>query len=256
MTLLEIRHIEENTPDRVKRAYEAIYTGPGIHQLGSFYFWLLDVLSPCSGQRLLDVSCGEGTLVHLARAHGLEAYGLDLAEAAVRIARRKVELQTGGGDFIVAAGEHLPYADASFDYVTNIGSLEHFTDVAAGVREMARVLRPNGVAMVLVPNLFSLLHNVYEAWRKGRMVDDGQPLQRYATRRDWEHILYVNGLVVLRTVKYEREWPRSRSDLVWYLRHPKAFVRLMLSPFVPLNLASCFVFLCRRCNTGDRMHGA
>lgn len=256
MTLLEIRHIEENTPDQVKRAYEAIYTGPGIRQLGSFYLWLLDVLSPLSSRRLLDVSCGEGTLVHLASARGVEAYGLDLAEAAVRIACEETESRPGQGGFIVAAGEHLPYADASFDYVTNIGSLEHFTDVVAGVREMARVLRPDGIALVLVPNLFSLLHNVYEAWRKGRVVDDNQPVQRYATRCDWEHILNINGLVVLRTVKYEREWPRSCSDLVWYLRHPKALVRLMLSPFVPLNLASCFVFLCRRCDTKDEMHGA
>lgn len=255
MTLLEIRHVEENAPDWVKRAYEAIYTGPGIRQLESFYLWLLDMLSPLPGRRLLDISCGEGTLVCRASARGVEAYGIDLAEAAVRIAYRE-GLATGKSSFAVAAGEHLPYADASFDYVTNIGSLEHFVDVVAGVREMARVLRPNGIALVLVPNLFSLLHNVYEVWRKGRVVDDGQPLQRYATRHDWEQLLSTNGLAVSRTIKYEREWPRSRSDLVWYLRHPKALVRLMFSPFVPLNLANCFVFLCCRGNAEDEGYGA
>ncbi|MER3457316.1 MAG: hypothetical protein C4309_00380 [Chloroflexota bacterium] len=251
MTLLEIRHMEEDTAHWVKRAYEAIYTGPGIRQLESFYLWLLDILSPLPGRRLLDVSCGEGTLVRWASARGVEAYGIDLAEAAVRIAYNRGGLMTGKSSFAVAAGEHLPFPDVSFDYVTNIGSLEHFADVAAGVREMARILRPNGTALMLVPNLFSLLHNVYEVWRKGHVVDDGQPLQRYATRRDWEQLLRANGLTVLRTVKYEREWPRSRSDLAWYLRHPKALVRLMLSPVVPLNLASCFVFLCCRDSTGD-----
>lgn len=256
MTLLEIRHVEENTPSRVKRAYEAIYTGPGIHQLESFYLWLLDVLSPLPGRRLLDISCGEGILVHRANAWGVEAYGIDLAEAAVRIAYSGRGSATNKSSFAVAAGEYLPYADASFDYVTNIGSLEHFTDVAAGVREIARVLRPNGTALVLVPNLFSLLHNVYEAWRKGRVVDDGQPLQRYATRHDWERLLNANGLAVMRTVKYEREWPRSRSDLAWYLRHPKSLARLILSPFVPLNLANCFVFLCRRSDAGGKERGA
>lgn len=248
MTLLEIRHMGEDTADWVKRAYEAIYAGPGIRQLESFYLWLLDVLSPLPGRRLLDISCGEGILVHQASIRGVEAYGLDLAEAAVQIAYRQKGSTAGNEGFVIAAGEHLPFPDVSFDYVTNIGSLEHFADVAAGVREMARILRPNGTALVLVPNLFSLLHNVYEVWRKGHVVDDGQPLQRYATRRDWEQLLSANGLTVLRTVKYEREWPRSRSDLAWYLRHPKALVRLMFSPFVPLNLANCFVFLCCRDN--------
>ncbi len=250
MTLLEIRHADDNRPDWVKRAYETIYRGPGIRLLDSFYLWLLDVLDPQPGRRLLDISCGEGVLVHQARARGLDAYGLDLAEAAVERAHRQGETARGKGGFVVAAGEHLPHPDASFDYVTNIGSLEHFADVAAGVREMARVLRPDGTALVLVPNLFSLLNNIYEAWRKGHAVDDGQPLQRYAARRDWEQMLSANGLAVMQTLKYEREWPRSRADLGAYLRRPKALVRLMLTPFVPLNLASCFVFRCRRADEG------
>lgn len=241
MTLLEVRHAEENTPDWIKRAYETIYVGPGIRQLDSFYIWLLEVLNPLPGRRLLDVSCGVGDLVRRASAAGVAAYGLDLAEAAVRIAR-----QTGKCGFVVGAGERLPYPDASFDYVTNIGSLEHFADIGAGIREMARVLRPDGAAMILVPNLFSLLHNIYEVWRKGYVVDDGQPLQRYAPRSGWEQMLGANGLVVARTVKYERERPRSRADLEWYLRHPKALIRLIVSPLVPLNLANCFVFLCSR----------
>jgi hypothetical protein len=50
----------------------------------------------------------------------------------------------------------------------------------------------------------------------------------------------------VRTVKYQREWPTRWADVGYYLRRPKALVRLLLTPLVPLNLASCFVYLCGR----------
>jgi len=239
--VLEIRKEEQPTPGWSKGAYEAIYSEAGIRQRDSFYRWILRLLRPRPGRRLLDVACGEGSLPRLAALAGLEAHGLDLSEVAIRIAAREAP-----ATLLVADGERLPYADASFDYVTSIGSLEHYLHPPQGVREMARVLAPDGLALVLLPNTFSLLGNVWAAFRTGWPVDDGQPIQRYAARRQWQALLEEGGLVVERTVKYEREWPTSLADLRWYLSRPKALIRLLLTPFIPLNLASCFVYLCRR----------
>ena len=250
--MLEIRKEEQPTSGWSKGAYEAIYHGVGIRQLDSFYRWILHLLRPKPGRRLLDIACGEGVLPRLAALAGLEAHGLDLSEVAIRIAarlelssRRRIETEAPAA-LLVADGERLPYADASFDYVTSIGSLEHYLHPPRGAREMARVLAPDGMALVLLPNTFSLLGNVWTAFRTGWPVDDGQPIQRYATRRQWQTLLEEGGLAVERTVKYEREWPASLADLRWYLSRPKALIRLLLTPFVPLNLASCFVYLCRR----------
>jgi SAM-dependent methyltransferase len=239
--MLEIFKEEQPVPGWSKEAYEAIYRGVGIRQLDSFYRWILHLLRAKPGRRFLDVACGEGSLSRLAALAGLEAHGVDISEAAIRIAAR--EAQTAS---VVADGERLPYADASFDYVTSIGSLEHYLHPLQGVREMARVLTPDGLALVLVPNTFGLLHNVWTAFRTGWPVDDGQPIQRYATRRQWEALLEEGGLVAERTVKYEQEWPISLPDLRWYLGHPKALIRLLLAPFIPLNLANHFAYLCRR----------
>ena len=239
--MLEIRKEEQPTSGWSKGAYDSIYREVGIRQLDSFYRWILRLLRAQPGRRLLDVACGEGSLLRLATLAGLEAHGLDLSEVAIRIAAREVPAA-----LLEADGERLPYADASFDYLTSIGSLEHYLHPLQGVKEMSRVVTPDGLALVLLPNTFSLLGNVWAAFRTGWPVDDGQPIQRYATRRQWQALLEEGGLVVERTVKYERERPTSLADLRWYLSRPKALIRLLLTPFIPLNLASCFVYLCRK----------
>ena len=114
------------------------------------------------------------------------------------------------------------------------------------VREMTRVLKPGGRAYVLVPNTFSLLTNIWIAFRQGRTSIDQQPIQRYAARLEWQQLVEEYGLVVYKTFKYERERPRTWSDLIHYLSHPKALTRLLLTPIIPLNLAFCFVFVARK----------
>lgn len=235
--MLEIRHVSGSA--NLQRAYDRIYSGPGIRHLDSFYRWILCLLQPMRGRRLLDIACGVGVLPRIALEMGVKAYGCDLSEQAIRSGAKL----TAG--LLVANGEQLPYADGSFDYVTSIGSLEHYEDPAAGIREIVRVLAPSGLACVLLPNTFSLLGNVLFAWHTGRTADDGQPIQRYAARYEWQDLLEANGLTVVHTVKYECELPTSWADMVWYLRHPKALARLLLTPLLPLNLANSFVFLCR-----------
>jgi len=238
--MLEFRVTPSSTDDWTKRGYESIYSGAEeIRQLDSFYIWLLSLVEPVPGKRLLDVACGVGVLPNKATAIGLDAHGVDLSERAMQTA------MTGGpARFVVGNGESLPYPGGYFDYVMSIGSLEHYLDPALGARELARVLAPDGQACILLPNLYSILGTVYNALKYGRTIGDNQPLQRLAALRDWQDLLEQNGLVVERVVKYERERPRSLHDLGWYLRHLKSLVRLLLTPFIPLNWASCFVYLC------------
>lgn len=237
---LEIRHVEDS--HQSKDAYERIYSKAEIRHLVSFYQWLLDLLDPLPGRCLLDISCGVGSLPRLAAQAGLRAHGVDFSEVALRIAHREAPAIY----WVVADGERLPYPDAYFDYITNIGSLEHYVHPEAGVREIARVLKPDGRACILLPNTFGILGNVWTALRTGRTFDDGQPIQRYAARLEWQELLEAGGLRVVRTLKYEQAWPRNFADVLWYLGHFKAIVRLFLGYLVPLNWANYFVYLCKR----------
>lgn len=241
---LEIRPQNEINTLSSKAAYEHIYSTKGIKHLDSFYLWLLNLLDVQPGRRLLDVSCGVGSLPRLAARARLEAHGVDFSEVALRVACKEApEVR-----WVVADGERLPYPEGYFDYVTHIGSLEHYVNPEAGVREVARVLKPGGLSCFLLPNTFGLLGNVWTALRTGRTFDDGQPIQRYAARLEWQDLLEGGGLMVIGTVKYEQAWPRNLTDAYWYLRHFKAILRLFLGYFVPLNLANYFVYLCKKAN--------
>lgn len=241
--MMEIRHEMIHDAPASRLAYDRIYKTNGILQRDSFYLWILAMLKPYGDEIILDVSCGEGRLVALARKKTRTAYGIDFSLEAVRSGRLEWPVDT----LAVGDGECLPFASASIHCVANIGSLEHFIHPLQGVKEMARVLRPDGRACILLPNAFGLFGNIRQVFAAGEIFDDGQPLQRYATRRTWEALLIQGGLKVDRVLAYhEVRPPRTKEDVRWFVHNGRKLFRWMLSPLIPLNLSNQFVFLCSR----------
>jgi ubiquinone/menaquinone biosynthesis C-methylase UbiE len=240
--LVELRPQNVESLEQSLRAYDSLHAAGALVQRDSFYLWLLSVLDPQPGETLLDVSCGQGALVRFAQRAGLTASGLDMSPSAVAIARRSAPFAT----FTVGNAEQLPYPDGSFACVTNIGSVEHYYAPARAVREMARVLKSDGRALILVPNTFGLLGNILYVWQTGDVFDDGQPLQRYGTNGQWRRLLEANGLRITQTIKYERAWPRTWKDAAWYALRPYRLVRPLLSLVLPVHLSSFLVYLCSK----------
>jgi ubiquinone/menaquinone biosynthesis C-methylase UbiE len=240
--MLEIRLDEIETDSQSQDAYETIYATSDISQRDSFYLWLVDLFGLKPDDVYLDISCGRGQLPALARERGIRAHGIDLSHTALKSAANESHRK----NLVTANSQTLPYAANNFTIVSNIGSIEHYVDMPTALREMVRVLKPGGRAYILVPNTFSLLHNIWIAFREGRTNIDSQPIQRYAARKEWQNLLEESGLEVVGTVKYEIEVPYTAKDWASYLRHPKRLIRLMLVPLVPLNLAFCFLFICRK----------
>ena len=100
--------------------------------------------------RVLEVGCGLGTDGAQFAKAGAEYTGIDLTQAAVDLAKRRFELFNLPGTFRVADAEHLDFPDDSFDLVYSHGVLHHTPDTAAAVREIHRVLRPGGQAVVML----------------------------------------------------------------------------------------------------------
>lgn len=236
--MIEIRHTRDT-----RSTYNHIYSGEAINQMDSFFLWILSLLDLQPEQRLLDISTGRGKMVALAKGQKINAHGLDFSQVACALAARN-----SSGSITCGDGQLLPYADNTFDAVTNLGSLEHFEDMESGVREMVRVMKPAGWACLTVPNSFGLFWNVSSAWRTGDVDDDGQPLQRYGTRRQWERILAANGLDVTQVLGYEHEhaFPRTWQDAHRYWFRPIRTIRMLVSPHLPVNIAGQFVFLCHK----------
>lgn len=219
--------------------YDALYKQMDLAQINSFYYWFVEHMDISPGGFLFDVASGEGYFVRVALSKGLNAYGSDIS----RVICKKAD-QNSKHRFFVADAEYLPIKSGSMDYVTNIGSLEHFENMEKGLDEMARILKQSGKAYILVPNLFSAFSNILHAWRTGELAVDDQPIQRYGTRQDWTILIRSHGFEISRVYSYERAWPKSLKDVKYYLKEPKELLHLLISPLVPINLCWCFVFEC------------
>ena len=104
---------------------------------------VLDLAAPLPAPAsVLDVGCGTGRLLRAAatRWPGVQLTGVDPAEGMVNVARRL----TPDATILRGLAESLPLPDASVDLVFSTLSFHHWRDHAAGVREIARVLRPGG----------------------------------------------------------------------------------------------------------------
>ena len=75
---------------------------------------------------------------------------MDISEPTARMAR--TEASGLRPRFTVADCRHVPYRDNSFDAIYSMGTIEHFDESDVAVKEMARVLKPGGRAVVGVPN--------------------------------------------------------------------------------------------------------
>jgi SAM-dependent methyltransferase len=108
-------------------------------------------------KQILDVGCGTGAI--LKRLGNPERnVGLDLAPEAISFCRQRGLDNVRQGDICA-----LPFKDASFDAVICSSVLYHewVADVAGAVREMHRVLRPDGVLVINVP-AFRFLHSAHD----------------------------------------------------------------------------------------------
>ena len=132
--------------------------------------------------RILDVGCGTGANLQMLSQFGV-AEGVDVSTDALEFCRARGLSKVKQG-----AAEALPYEDASFDLVTGLDVVEHLDDDVAGLKEMRRVLRPRGRALLFVP-AFMFLWGVQ---------DDISHHRRRYTLADLRARLAAAGLIVER----------------------------------------------------------
>jgi SAM-dependent methyltransferase len=99
---------------------------------------------PNSKLSILDVGCGTGANLEMLKQFG-DAEGVDVSDDALEFCRLKgLKVHKG-------LAESLPFADESFDLVTALDVVEHLDDDIAGLKEMNRVLKPDGKTLIFVP---------------------------------------------------------------------------------------------------------
>ena len=95
-----------------------------------------------AGGKLLDIGCGTGFIIDLARNLFDEIHGVDVTPVMLA----KIDTSRGNITLHNTTAEQLPFADGAFDVVTGYSFLHHLEDFRPVLREVFRVLKPGGLA--------------------------------------------------------------------------------------------------------------
>jgi len=94
---------------------------------------------------ILDIACGTGALLSIARRKGLDCYGMDNAEGMIAESRNKLP----DGEFRLASFYDIPYPDDTFDYVVETNAVSGVAiNVEKVIAEMVRVCKPGGHILI------------------------------------------------------------------------------------------------------------
>jgi len=133
------------------------------------------------GQTVLEVGCGAGIdLARFARG-GAVVTGVDVAPSAIALARANFAQQGLHGEFRVADGEHLPFADNTFDLVYAHGVVQYTPSPERLVEACRRVLKPGGQAIFQVYNRVSWLNALSQVMKVGLEHEDAPVLLKFST---------------------------------------------------------------------------
>jgi len=116
------------------------------------------------GKRILDIGCGHGTLAIEMAIRGGVVVGIEPGEAWRLVAQKRVAKLRCKKRITILAGEAeaLPCADSSFDYVLSVQVLEHVKYPKNAIKELKRVLKPNGIVYVSCENYLAFREQHYK----------------------------------------------------------------------------------------------
>lgn len=188
----------------------------------------VDPLGPDA--RVLDLASGTGADAARLAEHGIQVFAAEpssqmIALGALASAQAGCSAPAATLHWVRSFGETLPFADASFDAAYCKGSLDHFEDPRAAIRELARVTRPQGRVVLAVANMSGWGRSVAaradtrdRRERPGRRASDipGDHLTRYEPRLLRKHFAEFVEIEEIRGVSLlwsTRLWRRTLQAL-------------------------------------------
>jgi ubiquinone/menaquinone biosynthesis C-methylase UbiE len=201
----------------------ASYLTSAPHAKGKSLERLVDLVQPGKDWRMLDVATGGGHVAYTFAPHVARVWATDITDEMLELVRG--EAQRRGLANIrtaYAKAEALPFEDASFDLVTCRIAPHHFDSIPAFLREVHRVLTPNGT--------FALVDNVVPAGSVGDYVNalerfrDPSHLRAW-TMDEWRQALAGAGFVI----GHEEQLYKTMEFSSWAGRHDDTMRALLSS---------------------------
>ncbi|HDL18269.1 MAG TPA: class I SAM-dependent methyltransferase [Bacteroidetes bacterium] len=184
---------------------------------------------------LFDIACGQGLTLKNAEKKGLKTFGLDISKNALKEAKENVEKS----QIVLCSGEDICFKTKSFDYITCLGSLEHFLDIPKAIFEMKRVAKPDATFCVLVPNNIHYRLDAKSKWGIKKIVGTKQKEMQEELHlyKEWRNILQENGLKILKVHK-DLFFIRKKNPL-------KNVLFYLWLKLLPLKYSYQFIFICQ-----------
>lgn len=117
-------------------------------------------IGPLRGRRMLKLDLWNEAvntrILNWMAEEGASCFGLDVSREVAGRARRNAHAAGDRLHLVQADIRHVPFADAAFDAVYTMGTIEHIDEYRLAVREVARVLKPGGRAIIGVPHKWNL----------------------------------------------------------------------------------------------------
>lgn len=221
------------TAKDIQAEYDRLYIEKPIRDEDRAYLWFARQITKAvrNPMAVMDIACGGAYFFKQLKPllpAGAKMVGIDISPEALKLARQECP----EAEYFLSEAEKLNFPDNSFDAVTCLGSLEHFLDIGKAVEEMKRILKPEGVILILVPNIFwykDLLSVALTGQRKVR----NQTQERFMSLGEWKELLERFGLNVTTILKYNGI---AKSGL-------KQWFKDLL---VPTRFSYHFVYLCKK----------
>ena len=113
---------------------------------------VVDIVADRKPERILDIATGTGDLaISLAKTNAKKIIGLDISDGMLQVGRQKIKSKNLEEtiDMVIGDSENLPFKDHSFDAITVAFGVRNFMTLEKGLSEILRVLKPNGIFVIL-----------------------------------------------------------------------------------------------------------
>lgn len=161
--------------DTVRRHYNVVskryadywkQTTPLSYLFNSRKQLVLELLQDVPTGDILDIGCGPGVMVKALTEKGYNYHGIDISEGNIKECQSKFSADLHS-IFAVGRGQNIPFQSEKFSAVLCLGALEYVVDVEQVLKEMRRVLKPDGVIIFSMQNSrspYRISERIFKNW--------------------------------------------------------------------------------------------
>jgi ubiquinone/menaquinone biosynthesis C-methylase UbiE len=256
-----INGTEEKRKEIMLRSSESKYKSETAYSW--YHYYGKDLTPYLEGKDVLDLGCFNGGrgIAWFEKFKMASITGIDVAPEYIDAATQFAKIKNVNAKYVLAQGEELPFADASFDAIVTFDVMEHVQNLEKTLSECYRVLRPNGILCVVFPGYYhpvehhlglvtripfihyffsgkTLVQAYYEILQE-RGEDAYWYRRNSSTLRSWEKGNTINGTTV---AKFQNLIKQKNWQVILQGRKPIGSIGRNVSQNKLMNLLSIFLY--------------